>query len=184
MRTSEGNDALAWISRQGESVIQSHLAILHAAACSLNTPAIERPPEQHELVRRAVERIMAEETRSVGGQLGAASGARYKTYTRLKAYIDATSHTLILPPPELQSTLADIYLSAQEIARETLNRQLRSGITGKQLAAFVMSLHAEQSPLPGPEAAGARGAAYSLLTGPVRARRRWIAQTSPEAAGT
>ena len=95
MRTSEGNDALAWVNRKGESVTQSQLAILRAAACSFDTKPSERPPEQHELVRRAVEHIVEEETRSIGGQLGAASGARRKTYTRLKEYIDTiTANTL------------------------------------------------------------------------------------------
>jgi hypothetical protein len=105
MRTSEGNDALTWVNRKGESVTQSHLAILRAVACSYDTPPIERRPEQHDLVRKAVEHIIEEETRSVGGQLGSASGARYKTYTRLKAYIDATQHTLFPPSPELYSAL-------------------------------------------------------------------------------
>ncbi|HEY1349240.1 MAG TPA: helicase-related protein [Ktedonobacteraceae bacterium] len=143
LRTSQGNDALAWINQQGESVTQSHLAILRAAACSLDTPAITRPSEQHELVQRAVAHIIAEETRSIGGQLGAAHGARYKTYTRLKAYIDATSQTLFPPAPELQSALADIYIyPLQETARDTLKRQLRSGATDAQLAAFVIDLRA------------------------------------------
>ena len=70
MRTSEGNDALAWINRKGENVTQSQLAILRAAMCDINTKAIARPPEQHDLVRKGVEHIMEEETRNIGGQLG------------------------------------------------------------------------------------------------------------------
>lgn len=144
MRTSEGNDALAWVNRQGESVTQSQMAILRAAACSLDTPAIARPPEQHKLVRCAVEHIIAEETRSIGGQLGAASGARYKTYTRLKAFIDATQHTLFPPSPELHSALEEIYkYPLQETARDTLNRQLRSGVSDEQLASLVIDLRAD-----------------------------------------
>src|SRR5207244_11283382 len=75
MRTSQGNDALAWVNRKGENVTQSQLAILRAAACAVDTPPIARPPVQHDLVRQAVEHIVEEETRSIGGQLGAASGA-------------------------------------------------------------------------------------------------------------
>ncbi len=138
MRTSEGNDALAWVNRRGESVTQSQLAILRAAACSSDTRPIERPPEQHDLVRRAVEHIVEEETRSVGGQLGAASGAR------LKEYIDKTQPTLFPAPPELHSALEDIYkYPLQGAARDTLNRQLRSGISDDQLAALVIDLRAD-----------------------------------------
>src|SRR5205085_11301366 len=62
MRTSEGNDAMAWVNRKDENVTQSQLAILRAAACSSDTRAIGRPPVQHDLVRRAVEHIVDEET--------------------------------------------------------------------------------------------------------------------------
>jgi hypothetical protein len=144
MRTSEGNDTLAWINRQGASVTQSQLAILRIAACSLDTPAISRPAEQHGLVRRAVEQSIAEETHSIGGQLGAVSAARYKTYIRLKASIDATRDTLFPPSAELHSALEEIYkYPLQETARDTLNRQLRSGINDEQLASLVMELRAD-----------------------------------------
>jgi hypothetical protein len=43
MRTSEGNDALAWVNRKGENVTQSQLAILRAAACSSET-LCRKPP--------------------------------------------------------------------------------------------------------------------------------------------
>lgn len=144
MRTSEGNDALAWVNRKGESVTQSQLAILRAAACSYDTPPMQRPSEQHDLVRRAVEHIVAEETRSIGGQLGAASGARRKTYARLKEFIDRTKDTLFPALPELHGALEDIYkYPLQETARDTLNRQLRSGISDEQLASLVIDLRAD-----------------------------------------
>lgn len=144
LRTSEGNDALAWVNRKGESVTQSQVAILRAAACSYDTPSIVRPPEQHDLVRRAVEHIIEEETHTSGGQLGAASGARYKTYMRLKAYIDATQGTLFPPSPEIYSALEEIYkYPLQETAKGTLKRQLRSGISDEQLISLVIDLRAD-----------------------------------------
>ncbi len=63
---------LPGINRKGENVTQSQLAILRAAMCDINTKAIARPPEQHDLVRKGVEHIMEEETRNIGGQLGTA----------------------------------------------------------------------------------------------------------------
>jgi superfamily II DNA or RNA helicase len=141
MRTSEGNDALAWINRKGESVTQSQMAILRAAECNINTRAIARPPEQHDLVRIGVEHIMEEETRNIGGQLGAPSGARRRSYERLKQYVEKTKDTLLPPPPELYSAMEEIYrYPLQETARDTLNRQLRSGIDDDQLASLVINL--------------------------------------------
>lgn len=141
IRTSEGNDALAWVNCRGESVTQSQLTILRAAACAYDTPSITRPPEQHELVKCAVEHIIAEEMRSIGGQLGSVSGARYKTYTRLKTYIDATQHTLFPPSPDLHIALEELYkYPLQETARDTLNRQLRSGVN---VASLVIDLRAD-----------------------------------------
>ncbi|HJT57364.1 MAG TPA: helicase-related protein, partial [Ktedonobacteraceae bacterium] len=144
MRTSEGNDALAWVNRQGENVTQSQLAILRAAACDLHTKAIGRPPEQHDLVKQGVEHIIEEETRNTGGQLGAPSGARRRTYERLKLYIDKTRDTLFPPPAELFSAVDEIYrYPLQETARDTLNRQLRSGIDDEQLVNLVINLRAD-----------------------------------------
>ncbi len=144
MRTSEGNDALAWVNRKGENVTQSQLAILRAAACDINTKAIQRPPEQHDLVKQGVEHIIEEETRNTGGQLGAPSGARRRTYERLKLYIEKTRETLFPPSQELYNAVDEIYrYPLQEMARDTLNRQLRSGIDDEQLVNLVTNLRAD-----------------------------------------
>ncbi|HZO71934.1 MAG TPA: helicase-related protein [Ktedonobacteraceae bacterium] len=144
MRTSEGNDSLAWINRKGESVTQSQLAILRAAACDARTPAIERPEEQHELVRKGVEHIIAEELRGTGGQLGGPSGARRRTYERLKHFVEATRNTLFPPPPELYKAIDEIYrYPLQESAKDTLNRQIRSNIADEELANMVIRMRDE-----------------------------------------
>src|SRR6266700_917755 len=46
MRTSDGNDALAWVNRKGESVTQSQLAILRAASCTIEVKPIPRPQDR------------------------------------------------------------------------------------------------------------------------------------------
>ncbi len=144
MRTSEGNDSLAWINRKGESVTQSQLAILRVAACNADTPAIERPEEQHELVRKGVEHIIAEELRGTGGQLGGPSGARRRTYERLKHFVEATRNTLFPPPPELYKAIDEIYrYPLQESAKDTLNRQIRSNIADDELANMVIRMRDE-----------------------------------------
>ena len=77
----------------GHSVTEGQFAILRAARCSLDEPALERRDDHHELVRRAVHHIQNEGP-NVGGQLGRPSGARFRTYERLKGYLDALQHTL------------------------------------------------------------------------------------------
>ena len=87
MRTPEDNDALAWINQSGESVTESQLVVLKMAECSANTEAVQRLDRHHELVEKAI-RIIAEEEKSTGGQLGRPSGARFRTYERLKRYVE------------------------------------------------------------------------------------------------
>jgi superfamily II DNA or RNA helicase len=144
MRTGDGADALAWVNRVGENVTQSQLTILRAAACSIDEPAIPRPPEQHDLVKASAEQIVAAQSESRGGQLGGASSPRRRTYERLKQYADATRNTLFPPSPELLNAIKDIYdYPLRETARDTLGRQLRSGITDDQLVQLVVDLRAE-----------------------------------------
>ena len=71
--------------RRGKTVTESQFQILKAAECSPETPAHPRQENHHDLVRKGVEFIVAEE-KSVGGQLGRPSGARFRTYARLKRY--------------------------------------------------------------------------------------------------
>ena len=69
VRTAEGTDALSWVDKDGRSITESQFAILKAAECTPDTPALPRRADHHELVRKGVEQIAAEEKR-IGGQLG------------------------------------------------------------------------------------------------------------------
>jgi hypothetical protein len=42
MKTAEDNDALVWVDKDGNSVTESQLAVLEAAACKPDTPALPR----------------------------------------------------------------------------------------------------------------------------------------------
>ena len=141
-RTAEGNDALAWINRKRESVTQSPLAILHAASCNAHTPHRERPAEQHELVKQAVEHILEEETRGALGQLGSRTGVRSRIYERLTSYIEHSQYSLFPPPPELNSIVEEIYrYPIKETAKDVLGRQIRAGISDSDLVNVVIELH-------------------------------------------
>ncbi|MGH2522998.1 MAG: C-terminal helicase domain-containing protein, partial [Anaerolineales bacterium] len=144
MQTAEGADSLAWVNRDGQSVTQSQLAVLRAAECGPDTPTLPRHPQHHDLVRRAVEQMVQEE-RTAGGQLGRPSGARYKTYTRLKAYYDdLKAHAPLLSHEELQRAIDALYrYPLREAAKDILNRQLKARITDDDLARLVMSLRDE-----------------------------------------
>jgi len=142
MRTGEGNDALVWVDRNGGSVTESQFAILQAAACAPDTPALPRDEAHHDLVKRGAELILTEE-RSVGGQLGRPSGARFRTFTRLKGYAERIKGTLF-DNPELLKAIDDIYrYPLRQAATDTLNRQLRAGISDEDLAELVVALREE-----------------------------------------
>ncbi len=142
MRTAQGYDALAWIDRDGKSVTKSQFEILRAAECPPDTPALPRHETHHDLVSRAAERIAGEE-KQVGGQLGRPSGARFRTYEQLKSYAESVKGTLFDSTP-LRRAIDDIYrYPLSQAAVDTLNRQLRSGISDQALAGLVVALRDE-----------------------------------------
>ena len=142
MRTADGNDALAYVDREGESITESQLEILAAAECEPDTPAQPHHESHHELVTKGVKHVVSEEKR-VGGQLGRPSGARFRTYTLLKAYADAIKGQLF-DVDALHKAIDDIYrYPLRPTAVDKLNRQLRSGASNDQLAEMVMTLREE-----------------------------------------
>ncbi|HBH88069.1 MAG TPA: NgoFVII family restriction endonuclease [Syntrophaceae bacterium] len=142
LRTAEGNDALVWVDKNGKNVTESQLSILKAAECVPDTPALNREQQHHELVKKGVELIIEEE-KSVGGELGRPSGARYRTYERLMRYAQEIKGTLF-ESQDLLRTIDDIYrYPLRPSATDTLNRQLRSGISDETLAQLVMALRDE-----------------------------------------
>ena len=139
LRTAEGNDALAWVDRGGNSITESQFEILKAAECKPEAPALPRQENHHQLVRKGVDFIVAEE-KSVGGQLGRPSGARFRTYERLKRYAEQVKGTLF-DLPQLAKAIEEIHrFPLRQSAVDTLNRQLRAGITDDRLAELVMAL--------------------------------------------
>ena len=139
IRTGEDNDALAWMDRDGKSVTESQFAILQAAACTSEIAALSPLEEHHHLVREAAGLIISE-GRSVGGQLGRPSGARFRTYERLKDYASEVRDTLF-DTPQLGQVIEVIYrYPLRSAATDTLNRQLRSSISNQDLAELVIGL--------------------------------------------
>jgi superfamily II DNA or RNA helicase len=142
MKTTEGNDSLIYVDRDGNSVTQSQLGVLKAAACEPDTPAIPRHEKHHQLVLKGSE-LIAEEEKNSGGQLGRPSGARFRTYERLKSYVRENKGTLFVSE-ELLKAIDEIYrYPLRQSAIDTLNRQLRSGISDGQLAELTVALRTD-----------------------------------------
>jgi len=142
LRTTDDNDFLAWVDGEGRGVTQSQLAILDAAECAPDTPALPRQEAHHELVRKGVE-LIAERKRSGAGALGRPSGARFRTYERLKNYVLSLQGTLF-DLAELHRAIDEIYrFPLRAAAADQINRQLRSGVSDDDLSRLVLALREE-----------------------------------------
>jgi superfamily II DNA or RNA helicase len=142
LKTPDGTDALVRMDKDGKSITESQYAILKAAECAPNTPAIPRYEKHHELVKKAVQLVLEEE-KSVGGQLGNHRSARFRTYERLMQYVEDVKET-IFDTPQLRKAIDCLYRHPlKQSAVDTLNRQLKSGIDNQQLAELITDLWQE-----------------------------------------
>jgi len=142
VRTADGNDALTWVDEQGRTVTESQHEILRSAACEPSTPALPRLASHHTLVQQAVTGIQKEHI-STGGQLGKPTSARRRIYERLKDYASQVKDSLFDIKP-LHQVIDAIYESPlTEVARDLLNREMKSGIHSEKLVDLVLSLHEE-----------------------------------------
>ena len=83
---------------------------------------------------------VAKEEKQVGGQLGRPSGARFRTYERLKRYAESVKGTLF-DTAALRHAIDEVYRHPlRQTAVDTLNRQLRSGVSDEVLAELVGAL--------------------------------------------
>ena len=139
IRTGDDNDALAWVNKNGESVTESQFTILQTAACEPETETLQPLEKHHELVHEAAKLIISEDRR-IGGQLGRPTGARFRTYQRLKDYASEVENTLFATAA-LKQVIENIYrYPLRPVATDILNRQLRLGISNEKLAEVVIEL--------------------------------------------
>ncbi len=141
-RTFDENDVLAWINKEGNIITQSQLTILKAVACGPDAEPFYKIPQHHELVKKGID-FIREDEKNTGGSLGKKTGAKYRVYMRLDRYCKEFDNTLFVNDA-LKKAIDDIYkYPFTEFARETLNRQLKAGISDEDLAALVVSLREE-----------------------------------------
>ena len=142
IRTASDHDSLVRLDAEGKTVTESQFDILRAAECAPGEPALPRLADHHKLVRQAVE-LAAKEEKSTGGQLGGPRNVRFRAYERLKRFADDVQATLF-DTQELRRAIEDIYkYPLRQVARDTLNRQLRAGIGDEDLARLVVELREE-----------------------------------------
>ena len=141
LRTAEGSNALARVDGASHLVSESPRAILEAAACTPDTPALSRAENHHELVSAATEAVLQEQP-AITGALGSRSGPKYKVYHRLKEYWAGIEDTLFSKPvEELPRALEEMLRGhLTEYARDTLSRELRQGLPAEHLATLVLDL--------------------------------------------
>lgn len=145
LRTAGGTDALAWVDKNGNSVTQSQMRILRTARCSIETPAQERHPKHHDLVRKASQ-LIAEQTKTVSGTLGSKRGARNRVYDRLQHYCQILKEKtpLLAQGKDWDQLVKAVDLIYQyplkQNAIATLNREMRAGISDQDLAQRVTYL--------------------------------------------
>lgn len=138
-KTHNENDILAWVNEKYKIVTQSQFQILKTVKCGPDEEPLERFAKHHQLVKFGLNHIKETEAK-VGGQLGKKTGARYRAYNRLERYVSQNEGTLWITE-ELKRAIQDIYdYPLREFARETINRQLKTGITDEELANLAVSL--------------------------------------------
>jgi len=138
----DDTDALAWVDPVGTSITESQLQILKAAECAPDTPAVERTTWHHASVQAGV-KLIGDEEKQIGGQLGRPSGARFRVYERLKSYAERVRGTLFATDA-LNRAIQEIHrYPLRESAKDILNRQLRIGLTDEMLVQLVLSLRDE-----------------------------------------
>ncbi len=141
-KTADENDALAWLDEQGNLVTQSQFAILQAARCLPDTEPQRRLADHHKLVESGLEFIKENESK-IGGQLGRKTSGRYRVYSRLSSFYSENQETLFVND-SLKKAIEDIYnYPLRQYARDTLTRQLKSGINDYDLADMVVALREE-----------------------------------------
>jgi len=93
----------------------------------------------HELVKKGIDSAHEAE-KNTSGSLGKRSGIKYQVYTRLERYCEEYEGTLFISN-SLKRAIDDIFKNPlTETAKDTLNRQLKAGVTDEQIANIVMSL--------------------------------------------
>ena len=142
IRTQQELDALVWLDAEGNTVTESPVRVLRAAACQADTPALPRRPDHHKLVKKAVEIVHDERSRDThAGRLGPKRGSRYRAYERLTDYLRHRQGDLFITD-QVRAAIQAVYdhpLTTEAV--DKLNRALRTDVNDDDLAAMITNMH-------------------------------------------
>jgi hypothetical protein len=143
LKSSQENCALAWLDKDGNSVTESQYRIMKAARCEPTTPSVEKAENHHDLVKKGVELIVKEGRSVHSGTLGSRNGIRYRTYEKLKHYLDHIEGELF-DTTELRKAIQQFYESPlTEKAKVVLGQHLKLKSSAQTVAEAVQALYEE-----------------------------------------
>ena len=148
LRFPDRSDALVQVDQDGNLISQSLTTVFRSAACASDTKALPRAENHYELVEKAVQSALQEQS-LLGGHLGSLRSTRRKVYERLKRYREnVRSQYPLLAAQMLKDLEPALNLlfnyPLTEAASNALKRQLRLGITDETLAEMLVQWHQEE----------------------------------------
>jgi superfamily II DNA or RNA helicase len=142
VRTADDTDMLSFIDANGITITQSQLKILKTAFCTDKTESLPRMANHHDLVNKGID-IAHEAEKNTGGSLGKRSSIKYQVYMRLERYCKENEGTLLVSD-SLKKAIDEVFnFNLTELAKDSLSRQLKAGVSDQQVADIVLSLHDE-----------------------------------------
>lgn len=156
MKTSQGNCALAWMDKDGNSVTESQYRIMKAAKCEPDTPSVDKAPEHHALTAKGVELIIRENRNIHGtpGTLGSRHGIRFRVYELIKNHLDHIEGELF-DTTEIRKAIQEIYENPlTEKGKSVLGQHLKLKSSAQTVAEAVQALYEEDELVLGKHDAG------------------------------
>lgn len=144
LRNKVGNDALIWMNEDGEKISTSQYEIIKAIESQIETPFVKKGINHHDIVAKALKDFKTEQ-KNIGGQLGKATGARFRIYEMLKDYTIEIRNSIFMDELDsLNDILNLIYkYPLTRYAADILNAKLRSNIDIRELIETLYSIQLE-----------------------------------------
>lgn len=144
LRNKVGNDALIWMNEYGGKIRASQYEIIKAIECQRETPFDKKGANHHEIVAKALKDFKSEQ-KNIGGQLGKATGARFRVYEILKNYTIEIRNSIFADELDnLNDILNLIYkYPLTRYAADILNAKLRSSVDVRELIDTLYSIQLE-----------------------------------------
>jgi Helicase conserved C-terminal domain/PLD-like domain/SNF2-related domain len=136
-RTALGMDAIAWTDPQGDVRALDPFQALTISRVDPGIPALERRPDHHRLVKKAIELQLLDAVRS--SNVVALSGVQRRLYESVKRYLDSVTGQFD-DTPELRHLMDAVYnRPLRESAKARISRALRERSI-EDLVAMLLSM--------------------------------------------